>query len=221
MKKEFPRKDIDAYIEKMLKTTALSMIWASGAAFLLNFAWFFFDDFIKTLVQEIVILSAFSVSLFNYRYLVKKNSDLAIRLYIVYGLIFGIFVIWAAGDPFIFTGFFILSLSSLIAIFAMNTREAVWWWSGNFAAGIAGLLLRHYLNIWGSGFDTAGLFQQFIFNNLIYGTLIFFGYNIAAVMKKAMSDINNQNEELYKLSITDKLTGLNNRLKIDRVLAAE
>ncbi len=216
------------YIQHITIIASKCIFLISLSAFLVNGAWFFFDDFKKTLFQESVILSATMFSFISI-HLSKRGYILQVfRCYLVYGLFFGVMIMWSAGDFFIFTGISIISICSLMAIFAMQRKESVFWCIMYFSDGIAGLFLRYFINIWESGFSLIQTVQISIFMFIAIGAFIFLGVNISSMLKTAMNNINVQKQEieeyaskLYKLSITDKLTGLNNRLHLDEVLNSE
>ena len=92
-------------------------------------------------------------------------------------------VIWTAGDLFVHTGNFVLALSSMLAIYALDRRESVRWCVINFGAGATSILMRHFVNIWGLEDTWFKLMQMFAFNSLIMGALIFFSYRIASMLR--------------------------------------
>ena len=223
------------YVKRVATISAKTMVWVSLIGFILNGAWFFFDDFLKTLIQEIVILTATILSVINLRLSRTGRISTAIHLYTGYGTFFGMVVIWTAGDLFVHTGNFVLALSSMLAIYALDRRESVRWCVINFGAGATSILMRHFVNIWGLEDTWFKLMQMFAFNSLIMGALIFFSYRIASMLRVTLIDTLNQkediieiarelgekNDQLYKMAITDQLTGLNNRSRLDQVLFSE
>ncbi len=213
--------NLEAYIRSVLSVTTKSMIVAISSALTINAAWFFFDDFTKTLIQEVVILTALTFSIFNYRSLKRGNIIRAAKTYVLFGSCFGMIVIWMSGDLFVFTGFFVHTIISLFSVFTFRRKEAKYMILLNFITGTLGLYLRYALNIWGSDYTPAELIQLFFFMCLIMGSMGFFGYKISLLLKTALINVNEKNTTLYQLSITDKLTGLNNRMRLDRVLMDE
>ena len=62
------------YVKRVATISAKTMVWVSLIGFILNGAWFFFDDFLKTLIQEIVILTATILSVINLSCLEPEES---------------------------------------------------------------------------------------------------------------------------------------------------
>ena len=213
--------NLETYIKSILSVTTKSMIVALSSALTINAAWFFFDDFTKTLIQEIVILAALIFSIINSRSLKRGNIIRAAKAYVLFGSCFGMIVIWMSGNLFVFMGFFVHTIISLFSVFTFRRKEARYMILLNFITGSLGLYLRYALNIWGSDYTPAELIQLFFFMCLIMGSMGFFGYRISLLLKTALISVNKKNNTLYQLSITDKLTGLNNRMKLDRVLMDE
>jgi diguanylate cyclase (GGDEF)-like protein/PAS domain S-box-containing protein len=193
-------KEYDQFQKDALQLVGRILTTASLLGFLFNSLWFFWDSFEKILFQESVLLLGYTLCRF-FKYLGEKKhlTLFAIRGYVSFGALVGVYFTYSSGNRYLFTGVFLLTLCVLIAIFTLSRRESFFWLIGIFFAGYLSLYFRYLFPPLGAFLSGMELIQIAIFLSIMSGLLILFGYRLNLVVEGYVGRINGTSDELKSL----------------------